>query len=293
MLLHGEPLFCIAAVFSMYLAYAGGRRDIATGIATGTILAAAAIRVPAGAEAEPAVAALRSVNSCARGLPAPEDRVTLLQWQVDGGTDSEFVRALVATMEADLVVLRGVTDASLGDALREDLGGEPLFVPADGLLLYTRGAFDLCGDDAYSWGTDGVTAVFARISEGTVFPLVAARVAGVLEGPGWGGARAEAGKRLGAMLATLESAATVVLADASAPRTYRHLDAGMRAAGLAPLAVPPNWPARIGPLPFLPLHPYDRAWAGPVWRVESSRALRTPRGTRAPVVTVLRPGAPR
>jgi hypothetical protein len=81
----------------------------------------------------------------------------------------------------------------------------------------------------------------------------------------------------------------ILAADAPAPWTYRHLDARLRAAGLRALRVPPNWPVRIGRLPFLPIHPYDRVWAGARWEISASRIVPTRLETRGPVITRLRP----
>ena len=74
-----------------------------------------------------------------------------------------------------------------------------------------------------------------------------------------------------------------------APTTFRHVSGYLAGAGLTEAVGPPTWPARLGPIPFLPVHSLDRVWLGDAWAVTDVRALDRNGSARRPLVVDLEP----
>ncbi|MFN7143147.1 MAG: hypothetical protein ACK4YP_05180 [Myxococcota bacterium] len=296
LLLHAEPLLLVLAVWGIAVLRWRGRPALSVGLAVGTVAAVAAVRLPlpiVPASAEPP-AWSGPVGRCAAALDAPVDPVRLLQWTLDGHEDPATVRAVVAAAEANVVVLHGADPAVVGGAL-ESTGGESRMYPGvDGVpatAIVAAGGFHPCGE-TLEWSDamdtpEGYALSFVGVPPSTVFPLVVTRFPGPLPPGDWGARMSAATDRVVDAIAGLQGASTVLVADAPAPRTYRHLDGRMAAVGLASVPVPPSWPARVGPVPLLTLHPYGRMWAGPIWRVTRTSRVLAPEGTHAPVLAVL------
>ena len=288
LLLHGEPLLMIAAAYATVLAR-GWRRFA---IALGALLAFSAQRVPSrgfsSASELPDWAA--RVRECAEEAGAPMGPVRVMQWTLDPGVDLEVVLARVVEQSPEIAVLQRLSEEAVAAALVAELGGEYLY--RDGTAIYTRGAFNRCGDED-RWA-DGIrsryaeTLVFAGAASGTIFPLLVTSFPGPLDAGDWAGEMSAATSRVAGLAQGAMARTTIVVADASAPRSYRHLDGAFARAGLFAAPAPPNWPTRLGSLPLLSLHPYDRLWAGEGWEVALSLRLPAWTGSRAPVLTVLR-----
>lgn len=296
LLLHAEPLLLVFAVWGIAVLRWRGRPGLSFGLAAGTVAAFAAVRLPlpiGPASAEPP-AWSGPVGRCAAALDAPADPVRLLQWTLDGDEDPATVRAVVAAAEANVVVLHGADTAAVGGAL-ESTGGESRVYPgvdgAPATAIVAAGGFHPCGD-TLEWSDamdtpDGYALTFVGVPPSTVFPLVVARFPGPLAPGDWAARMSAATRRVLDVTAGLQGASTVVVAEAPAPRTYRHLDGRMAAVGLGSVPVPPSWPARVGPVPLLTLHPYGRMWAGPIWRITRTSRVLAPEGSHAPVLAVL------
>ncbi|MDP2316185.1 MAG: hypothetical protein Q8P41_25025 [Pseudomonadota bacterium] len=297
LVLHAEPFLLVLAAWAAAVAVWAGRRSYARALVIGAVAASLGARLPIDVAPAAGVppAWVGPVNRCAAALKPPADPVRLLQWTLGGGESPEFVRGVVADAAPGVVVLHGVSDPEVVRAVLAEVGGESRFFPPEGggigLAIVAAGGFHPCGETlAWSEAMDtayGYTFAFVGVPPATVFPLLVARLPGPLDGGAWSERMTAASSRVFSALAGIQGASTVVVADAPAPRTYRTLDTRMAGVGAASVAVPPSWPARLGKVPLLTLHPFDRMWIGPIWReAESSRAA-SPAGLRAPVITVL------
>lgn len=292
LVLHAEPLLVVGVLFGAYLAWAEAGRGLGRAVLVGGALGLAAMRLPFGGTTAmpPPPAWSGPVSRCAAALRPPTDDFRLLQWTLSGDEDPETVRALVARLAPGVTVLHGAPDEGLAAALAAEFGGEHAWLPRPegGVALVTTGVFHLCGD-ANLWGDgqddpDAATLAFVGVTPETAFPLAIARFPGPREAR-WAERMEAATASVHAVLGALQAPSTIVVADASAPWTYRHLDGGMAGAGLRAVRVPPDWPAHVGGLRFLPLHPYDRVWVGPAWTAASSRRVVVDQGARAPILT--------
>lgn len=297
LLLHAEPFLLVLAVWAAVAAVWAGRRAVAGAVLLGTLSAAVALRLPfpvapsAGTPPE----WMGAVSRCASALAPPTEPVRLLQWTLTGSEAPDVVQATVAAAGPGVLVLHGVTDPALVDVVLQEVGGESRFYPPDGggtgLAIVAAGGFHPCGEDL-EWNEAmdtpyGFTMSFVGVPASTVFPLVVTRLPGPLAGGGWSARMTTASTRVLNALAGLHGASTVVVADAPAPRTYRTLDERMASVGVASVAVPPSWPARLGGLPLITLHPFDRLWVGPSWTDAVATRAPARAGLRAPVLTVL------
>jgi hypothetical protein len=287
----GEPCWTIATLFTMHLLLTRRRRAAAWAVGLGSTVALFAMRatpLPEPPQIRPPSWSQR-VSRCAAALPPPTDNVRVLQWT--SPPDLDAVAGAMVTVEPDVTVIFGVDDPAASDELLARFGGEVQRL--GDALVHVRGVFHLCGDDAAwvqgearAWPT---AVAFVGVPGGTVFPLVVGRLPAWGAVADWGTRWGEAAERLTAVAGAAVVDGAVVVADAGAPWTFRHLDGALVAAGLRRVVVPPSWPARVGGLPALPLHPYDRVWTGAGWRVAESRAvpMEGTGGERVGVVTTL------
>lgn len=291
LVLHGEPLVLVLLLWAVATARWAGRPGLSVGFSLGAIGFAAGLRLPLPVEAHEGTAPpwTSPVARCAAALRMPEAPVRLLQWTLDPTVDNAAVRAVVAATEADVVVLHGVTEYAQVAGLDDLRGGEQRVVghATGATYVLATGGFHPCGDNA-EWTTDvgpgdGYTVAFVGVPPATIFPLVVTALPGPLA-EDYAGRMAATTGALYDVLGGLQGASTVLVADARATRTYRTLDVRLAGLGLGTVPVPPTWPARLGPVPFLTLHPYARVWAGPAWREASARQVATYVGRFAPVV---------
>jgi endonuclease/exonuclease/phosphatase (EEP) superfamily protein YafD len=73
---------------------------------------------------------------------------------------------------------------------------------------------------------------------------------------------------------SLDVDSIVIAGDTNTPRTVSRFGGLLAGAGLTEAVAGPSWPARLGPIPALPLYTLDRAFVGPSWTVASVEALR-------------------
>ncbi len=299
LVLHAEPFLLVLTVWAVAAAAWARRPSLAAALAVGAVAASLAVRLPFGVA--PSVGLppdwIGPVSQCAAALPPPKDPVRILQWTLEGGESPDAVRSVVTAASPAVVVLHGVTDPILVRAVLSEVGGESRFFPPDGgatgVAIVAAGGFHPCGEEQeWSEAMDtpyGFTLSFVGAPPSTVFPLLVARLPGPLDGIDWTERMTRASGRVYEALAGLQGASTVVVADVPAPGTFRHLNGRMASVGLTSVPVPPNWPARLGGVPLLTLHPFDRMWAGPLWTQARATRAAASTGLRAPVLTVLAP----
>lgn len=238
------------------------------------------------------------VQRCARALAPPLDPVRLLQWTLSGDEDVALLVGRVVAAAPDVAILNGPVGPALGRALTEELGGEFVHRPAsgrdDGRLVLTRGTFHRCGDASH-WSDTvddpyGATLLFVGTSSETAWPLVVGRLpAPWVPEHDWARVARSARDRAAALAEVLDAPSLVVAMDSPRGSASRALDAAMLGARLLPTPAAPNWPVRLGVLPMIPLHPWDRAWVGPAWRFVRSQRTPARLGDRDPLLTELHP----
>lgn len=295
--LHAEPLLLVFALWGVATARWIGWPALSLGFSLGTIGFVAALRLPFPVEPHQALPPewVSPVARCAAALKMPTEPVRVLQWTVDGAVGYDDLRGVVARAEPDVVVLHGVTQYGQVHGLAELVGGEERVIGHDGGATYVlaAGGFHPCGKDLeWTWETPGgqvYTLGFVGVPPGTIFPVLVASLPTPLgPEPGrFGGRMEEATSALLDALGGLQAASMVVVADARATRTYRRLDTRLAGLGLASVPVPPTWPAHLGRVPLLPLHPYARVWAAPAWARTSAEVVPSSTGRFAPLVATL------
>ena len=308
LLLMAEPLAVVIALWGT--ASLLWRREIplGLGLGLGSTAAIALLHMPPTPVAPPATRPdwATGLRACA-AFPKPgEGPVRLAQWSLDAGQVPTVDRLAEIGGEADLVVLQGTADATPGQTLARVMGGEARFYPPNaqgeaGMTLVARGSFQPCGADEDSWGLELPAAeghlaravvTFPRIEGVGTFPLLALRM-DPLHGPatwaGFPGRLDESGRRLAAVVQAIDASRLVVVGDFGVPPSFRHLAGRLSGAGLSEQALPPSWPARLGPLRALPLHRLDRVWTGRSWQGGDARVLSPDQGSRTPILLTLRP----
>ncbi len=294
-----EPALAVGLLWLAYAAAVQRWSALAIATLTGVVASLALLHRPEPAH-RPGLPPMwaTEVQGCAQGLTPPKGRVRVLQWTLEGVSDGASVLGLVQQVEPDITVLHGKIGRGLGDGLTEALGGEFVVKEAegddDGRIVHTRGAFHRCGD-ASDWsdavdGPYGATLLFVGIDAQTAFPLVVGRLpplgASLAD---WARENERARDRLSGLADLLGAPGTIAVADASATWGHRRLDGTMAGAGLGAVRVPPSGPLAWGNVPLLPLHPWDRMWAGAGWRVVRSDRLPVPEGARGAILTELGP----
>lgn len=308
LLLWAEPLVLALGVY-LVLALAFGRRPrVAFGLALGLALMVAGARIQPAFEPHtvepPSWAQL--LRGCAL-VPEPiRAPVRVMLWTVRPGRPPDASALNLEMEQPDLVVITGTADVGLGRTLQRALGGEALSIPGaapeSDMLIAVRGAFQFCGGEDDHWvlelgseaGGARAVASFPEIAGAGILPLVALRLSGpgaLAEWGGWPERLASAGDGVSGLASALASRQILVVGDVHAPRTFARLGGALRGAGLAAARTPPSWPAALGPLPMLPLHPLDQVWMGPAWASSASRALSAQGQARAPVVVDLLPSS--
>ena len=285
-----EPLLLVVGIWTATIARWRGASGVSLGISFGLVGATLAVRLP-----YPTVPPELSppewtdpVHRCAAAIDMPVDPVRILQWTLDGAVTRDDVLATVRAAQADVVVLHRVTDPTLFDEVAEAFGGESRLRGADGGAtgILASGGFHPCGG-ASEWTDPEATDTsvqFVGVPPETIFPLVVTRIHSATGGePG----RLASLQRTLSVLSGVQGASTVVVADAPAPRSSRDLSLEFGRIGLASVPVPPTWPARMGPVPLLTVHPFTRVWIGPIWRVVRTQRAVARVGLHAPVVTEL------
>lgn len=265
-LMWAEPLPAVVGIAAVHLCFSSGRGlwGLACAATTAAFLLSSRLlpSLPPALVARSAVPA--GVDAC---VPEVPESLILTHWR--GANDAAVINALVD--QADVLIL---SEPALDPA---DLWSEPdgeLMFARDDLWVWARAGFAACGDaDRWAVGRLGVL-VFAAPTAATAVPLFISTL------PSFGDAlHTEAGALADAAL-TLGNATAVVIADADFPTSYRHTDLRLASAGQRSIALPPNAPNRLGPLPFLTLRPTVKLWAGSAWqgrgRAQAADTLHTP-----------------
>ncbi len=308
LLLFGEPLLVVVAVFVL-LTLLSRRRWVAAGaLALGCVGGLAALHLPPTPTPPPTMRPdwTRQLRSCAAFPSAVEAPVRLVHWTLADGTQLTDQQAMAIGANADVVVLNGTPNPTAGAELARVMGGEAKFYAPGhtgegGLTVVVRGSFQYCGGTEDAWAmplraADGHEAravvTFPRVEGAGVFPLVALRMDpphGPSSWPGWVERLDQSGQQLAAVAQAIDASRMVVVGDFGVPPSFRRLGGRLQGAGLTEVGVPPTWPATVGPFPALPVHRLDRVWAGRTWSSRTASSLPADGQPRAPFALTLVP----
>lgn len=229
-------------------------------------------------------------EQCAEELDLSASPFRLLQWTLDPGVPDEVISDVVRRSQADVVLLFDVPREGVDARVDEILGGESALVGAGApMLLATRGVLHPCGEATVLAAPGGLghhAMAFVGAYEGVSFPLLFGEMP-ALSSPDWTQQTRDARLALGSIVGALQSSKLVVALDSHGPWTWTRLNARLAAVGMRLAWSSPDWPRRVGPMPWLPMHAMQRLWTGSAWRPGEAAVLRAGAGERAPVLHVV------
>lgn len=310
MLLWGEPLLAAVVLYGVLAQVVLIWRPLqACALALGA--ACGALALHPGVEPTPIYGAeadwSERLRDCVNALEVSTEPVRFGLWTHAGRLDRDALATFVSSL--DVLVLVGPDARGASQAAELQLHGARKVLPGDtpshDIALVVRGQFRSCGGEDQTWemplpadepgGARALLSFPAIVGKGTV-PLLAV----ALDRPdsartvfGWPERVVEGSRHLSALVRALGPQRVVVLGDFQAPRAYRGLRAHLLGADLSSVHVPATWPARIGSMPALPVHPLDRAWHGTAWSKVSAEAPVLGLQPRRPLVVELRADAGR
>ncbi len=307
LLLLAEPaLLCLALYVMLWLAWER-RLLFSLSALSGVIAAGLALhRAPTALpldDPDPAWAA--DLQACLARMPRGQAPVRLLSWTLSPTAPLDVTPTVLAAHGPDLVVLRGLSRPGFAASLGRRRGAEVTTVPGEHpeqtTALIARDGFLRCGDAGPTWTLALPTAqgdaarmvvAFAKIRDVGVVPLISVTLDRPSSVGGWGDwpRRLLLGARRAATVSrTIAPDRTLLVGDLASPRTFRQVTGLFLGAGLEEIAIPATWPTRLGRLPMLPLHAFDRMFAGRQWRTEQVRVLASGVQPRSPVLVELAP----
>ncbi|MFH1466537.1 MAG: hypothetical protein ABIO70_19285 [Pseudomonadota bacterium] len=292
LLLLAEPLAIALGLYLWLLALTRGRWVCALGLLFGGTTALGLLHLPPaprGALA-PDQAWVEMAGACLTQAEVPTSMVRVLTWHAGGASPSAGDIDRIAATEPDLAVLTGLPDGEALDRLVTLRAGELLTLGTRGDLtgVYVRGIFlDCRGVTAFwPWAAAGdpepsaerarLALALPRLEGGGVLPLVAFQVPSAqadLASGAWP-ASLEEGVAALASIAGLGAGETIAAGHLASVAGMAPVAAALEGAGLRDAGGAPTWPARLGPLPFLPQHRLDRVLAGADWRTVGTSSVR-------------------
>ena len=298
-----EPLLAGVGLYGVLALLSGRRAGPALSLTTGLVLGGVLLHQPAEPvpidAARPAWA--EALRTCATQRAAIRGPVHVLTWRLNP-EEPVPVEQIIARAP-DVAVLHGVASEADVTAIATALSGSAKHVsgPDGGLTIIVRGIFHLCGGHSDSWelrlpdegGQDArLLVTFPEIEGAGVFPLVAFALDRAGEGDRtlrWPGRLLQGARQVAAVTRAIGPDRLVLVGDSRAPRSFRHLQGALLGAGLHDLGTPPTWPHRMGPVPVVPVHAFDRVWAGPAWQLRSTQTGAGGVHTRRSLEAVLEP----
>jgi hypothetical protein len=310
-LLIGEPALLAVALYALAVLVLHRRPVSAAFLVAGVTLGAIAVRWPARASTPPSAKAdwIGRVQDCANDAQPVGAPVRILLWQPDPRRAVEAQVDEVVAYRPDVVVMGHEAGDDIPSALADELDGEGKVIDG-GMAIVVRGVFSYCSgrtvagtreSDEDVWeallpAAGGRSAklvvAFPGIEGVGVFPLLVVRLdepGHVSEWRGWPHRLDEGARIVSAVAHTVGSGRMIVVGDFEAPTTFRHVTGYLAGAGLKEAVGPPTWPARVGPIPFLPVHSLDHVWLGDAWAVSDVQALERDGSTRLPLMADLLP----
>ncbi len=263
-------------------------------------------RIPPSAETprsagEAWAAELRGCSILPEAVRRP---VRILTWTLDPYGPTPSTDRLLHE-DVDLVVLVGLSDPAMAEALAAGINGESLYIPgpdrSDGMALIVRGVFQYCSGREDSWevampGAEGEAAravlTFPEIQGAGVVPFLAVQLSGLGAATSWNEWPAQvqdSAQIIGGLSHSLGPRRVVVAGDFGVPRTFRDAASPLIGAGLKEVMVPASWPAQVGPIALPGLHALDRVWTGGAWQPLSAYDLPSAGHSRSPIVVDLAP----
>jgi hypothetical protein len=311
LMLLAEPVLIALGLYLGWVALSHRRWICALGLLFGGVTALGLLHLPPAPRAPSSTVQpwMDAAEGCLAQAEVPASHVRVLTWHAGGArpTDEDIDR--LAGAEPDLAVLSGLHDRAALDRLATLRPGEVLVTggPGDLTGLYVRGIFLDCRGVTAFWPwvapdpaePEQARVAFAlpRLQGGGVIPLLAFQVPSAAADPGSMAWPASLGGGVEAMasLAQIRVSETIAAGHLASVAGMAPVAATLEGAGLHDGGGAPTWPARLGPVPFLPQHRLERVLAGAAWRTvqttstlmgNSHRALLVelePRRVSAPV----------
>lgn len=288
-----------AAAFALHRRWRASFAALLT-IGTGTLALHLPMDLPVDAKEAPDW--LGPLRGCAILPKAALAPVRMVTWTVDSSRPVGDVLAQITSQRPDLVVLLGTEDETIGAQLSEAMGGEVKFFPSgQGVTAAVRGSFQICGGTEDHWVMDLPAAVagdaqalltFPQIEHVGIMPLLivqADHVTGAMDLRAWPSRVAEGASLIASAAHALGPRRMLVVGDFGAPGSAQQISRPLSQSGLQRVPTPPNWPNRIGGLPFLEVHALDQLWAGKAWHAQRARVIDSGPQPRAPIIVDLTP----
>ena len=244
------------------------------------------------------------LRACTLLPPASARTLRILSWTASPGELPPDPQVLTA-QEPDLIVVLGLDGDELISELARQMPGEARFFPGlgpgDGVGVAVRGTFHYCGSEHDTWQTDLPSAEGHRASAivafpeprgGGVIPLVLVRFdrhGPLSDWASWPGRLLASADQVATLSRAIGTPRMVLLGDFAVPRSFRRVAGSLLGVGLHEVGTPPTWPARLGPIPTLPIQAFDRVWLGEDWRTRASRAVTIGERDRLALVTEIGP----
>lgn len=316
LVLLAEPLLLGVGLYGLFALLLGGRWAASGALLAGLILGGGLLHLPATpaglAEREPSWAA--GLQECVREREPLDTPLRILSWRVD--EEEPLPVDQIREEDPDVVVVHGVGRATALDDLALAMQGEARYLPGPhgGLGLVVRGMFRYCGGQTDRWeltladpdhpegshpsgqhSDARLVVTLPELDGAGGFALVAAvlpPMGGPMESLDWPSRMITGAQQVAAAVGALGPERVVLVADHNAPPTFSHTAGAFLGAGLQPAPAPATWPHRLGGLPALPVHAFDRVWHGSSWRATRASVGAGGAHPRVPVVVELRPSAP-
>jgi hypothetical protein len=302
-----EPFLLAVGAWGVLALLAERKLPSSLALLLGLLIAVFALRHPPVPipVAEADLEAGARLRTCADLMTRVRRPVRMITWTLEPGPRQSIDTAALLDQAPDIIVINGLQDIEVADRIARALKGEAKLLTSsdsdDTVALIARGAFQHCEGREDSWvvslpaesGRDARAVLsFPDITDVGVVPLVTVRLSGAgapSEWRAWPDRLVDGARKTASVAATIGARRMVVLGDFAAPPTFRRVAGTMLGADLSEIAVPPSWPAHVGPMPTLPLHALDRVWVGSNWAGGTARVLPPGAASRAPVLIELEP----
>jgi hypothetical protein len=241
---------------------------------------------------------LRALRGCA-SLPQPiRTPVRVVTWTVEPHEDLSEAVSSLSDQSPDLVILLGTSDPAQAAPLAEKLGGEMKIIEGNpGLTAIVRGNFQYCGGAQDSWTVDlpggaQLALTFPLVKGAGAIPVMIVQLAdpsGPIGLGDWSHELVQGVEHIARAVQLVGARRMLVVGNFQAPNGVQVMAQPLRATGLRAVQTPPNWPARLGGFPFLPVHALDQVWAGPAWHAQRARSLQGAGQKRHPLLVDFTP----
>lgn len=300
-----EPLIWGLALYAVLSHLVARRWATAGAFALGCVVGVALLHLPPEPRPVDPVEASWSerLRECASLVERGQGPVRVVSWTLSAPLQPVDLDT-IAAQTPDLVALQGHGLESAAQELARRLDGESKLLMGDGgrpVALVARGAFRVCGAAEDIWemplpawptGSARVLLTFPEVVNVGVVPFLVVQ----LDQPradwrllGWPRRVQDGARHVAALSRALGSQHLVAVGDFQAPQAFRRQSGHLMGAGLQQAPAPATWPARIGAVQALPVHPLEQVWHGDAWAAGPVYTLDAPPQGREGLAVTLSP----